>query len=92
MACCDWGFDTNPNEIYAYKTNHTYIVGKNHVIKTILWGYWLYCDTCHTYLGESIYKYPTIVSLSLSNYLIDDVVNHILQYYHLLKNDLIMYK
>lgn len=51
----------------------------------MFWSDWAYCDTCKAYIGEPKYKYPTIVSLSLSNYLIDDVVRHILQYYHLLK-------
>lgn len=89
MVCqCDWIFDTDNVNIYAYKTDKIYITCKNIGVKinTLEWNDWLYCDKCYAYVScEFItYKYPTIVSLSLSEHIINDVKLHILGFYHAL--------
>jgi len=86
MVCqCDWIFDTNIDNIYSYKTDKTYITNKNMGVKinTLEWNDWLYCDTCYAYIGVKFnHKYPTIVSLSLQEHIINDVKLHILGFYH----------
>jgi hypothetical protein len=86
MVCqCDWIFETFNYNIYTYKTDKTYLICKNTLNKmtTLEWGDWLYCDKCYAYVGIKFKnKYPSFVSLSLSEHLINDIKLHILGFYH----------
>lgn len=90
MDCvCDWIFDTDRTLIYGYKVNNqTYIthVGSDYKITTLLWNEWFYCNQCKAYVGANLnYRYPTVISLSIQNFVVNDVKLKILDYYHTIK-------